>query len=395
VPIEGRLDESERRPLEGHTVTDATVMVTAVRRPAPSGQPPGGDVGGGGVVRGGDGGAGRAVTGFAMTWGALRMTPGAIVRQQISWYSRECAPVRRTWVFTDGRMEGMAAKATTRTFLTAMVLAVSMALVGCVPVGETQYRRGPNPTTASIEAVRGPFATAQVTVADADTPGFGGATIYYPTSTAEGTFGAVAISPGYLSGQFLVSWYGPRLASQGFVVITFDTNSLNDFPDQRATQLLAALDYVRNASAVQDRVDDNRLAVMGHSMGGGGSLVAARTRPSIQAAIPLTPVHFAPNWTSIQTPTLIIGAQNDTLAPVGTFAEPFYQSLPATLDKAYLELAAADHLTPITANVTIAKYSIAWLKRFVDNDTRYEQFLCPQPSGPTILEYRDTCPHGT
>jgi dienelactone hydrolase len=285
---------------------------------------------------------------------------------------------------------------TTRTALAALVVAVSMVLVGPAPAGaETEYRRGPAPTTASIEAERGPFAIAQVAVADADTPGFGAATIFYPTSTAEGTFGAVAISPGFFSPQALISWYGPRLASQGFVVITFDTTSIFDFPDQRATQLLAALDYVRNTSSVQSRVDDNRLAVMGHSMGGGGSLSAAQSRPSLQAAIPLAPWHLTANWAGVRTPTLVIGAQNDFIAPVASHAEPFYQSLPATLDKAYLELAGADHLAPNAPNTTIAKYSIAWLKRFVDNDTRYEQFLCPRPSAPAISEYRDTCPHST
>jgi hypothetical protein len=46
------------------------------------------------------------------------------------------------------------------------------------------------------------------------------------------------------------------------------------------------------------------------------------------------------------------------------------------------------------SNTTIAKYSISWLKRFIDNDTRYEQFLCPlaQPSS-SIAEYRGNCPH--
>ena len=43
--------------------------------------------------------------------------------------------------------------------------------------------------------------------------------------------------------------------------------------------------------------------------------------------------------------------------------------------------------------MTIAKYSISWLKRFVDDDTRYEQFLCPGTGGSAIQEYRDTCPH--
>jgi hypothetical protein len=44
---------------------------------------------------------------------------------------------------------------------------------------------------------------------------------------------------------------------------------------------------------------------------------------------------------------------------------------------------------------TIGTYAVAWLKRFVDDDLRFDQFLCPapQPTGP-ILAYRDTCPHG-
>ncbi|MGA4687547.1 alpha/beta hydrolase [Micromonospora sp. AB353] len=255
------------------------------------------------------------------------------------------------------------------------------------------YERGPAPTTASIEATRGPFAIAQTTVSASSVSGFRGGTIYYPTSTAEGTFGAVAISPGFTAGQSAVSWLGPRLASQGFVVITIDTLSVYDQPASRGTQLLAALDYLTTTSTVRTRIDRNRLAVMGHSMGGGGSLSAANARPALQAAIPLTGWHSTKNWSTVRVPTLVIGAENDTVAPVSSHSEPFYTSLPATLDKAYLELNAAGHSAPTSSNVTVAKYSISWLKRFVDDDTRYEQFLCPAPRGTAIEEYRDTCPH--
>ncbi len=144
---------------------------------------------------------------------------------------------------------------------------------------------------------------------------------------------------------------------------------------------------------MRQRLDVNRLAVMGHSMGGGGSLEAASDRRTIQAAIPLTPWNSDKSWSEIQTPTLIIGAQNDSIASVRSHAEPFYTSMPSTLDKAYLELRGASHMAPNSSNTTIAKYSIAWLKRFVDNDTRYEQFLCPAPRATAISEYRDTCPH--
>ncbi|RAS70096.1 cutinase [Lentzea atacamensis] len=273
-------------------------------------------------------------------------------------------------------------------------IALSLLLVGgTAHAADNPYERGPAPTTASIEAARGPFAISQTSVSSL-VGGFGGGTIYYPTSTASGTFGAVAISPGFTGTQATIAWLGPRIASQGFVVFTIDTTTVFDQPDSRATQLLAALDYLTQRSDVRSRVDATRLGVMGHSMGGGGSLRAAAQRPALQAAIPLTGWHTTKNWSTVRVPTMVIGAENDSIAPVAQHSEPFYTSLPSTLDKAYLELNNASHLAPNTSNTTIAKYSISWLKRFVDNDTRYEQFLCPAPRPGTLIEeYRDTCPH--
>lgn len=258
------------------------------------------------------------------------------------------------------------------------------------------YERGPAPTRASVEALRGPYAVSETSVSSLAVTGFGGGTIYYPTSTADGTFGAVVISPGFTAYQSSVAWLGPRLASQGFVVFTIDTLTTLDQPDSRGQQLLAALDHLTRRSAVRDRIDAGRLGVMGHSMGGGGTLEAAKTRPSLKAAVPLTGWNTDKTWPEIKTPTLVIGADGDTVAPVATHSEPFYESLPGSLDKAYLELNGATHFTPNTSNTTIAKYGIAWLKRFVDDDTRYEQFLCPLPRPDlTIEEYRGSCPLGS
>ncbi|SER35071.1 cutinase [Lentzea xinjiangensis] len=278
----------------------------------------------------------------------------------------------------------------------ALVFAAVVALTtsgSIAEAAENPYERGPAPTTASIEATRGPFATSQATVSAVSVRGFGGGTIYYPTSTAEGTFGAIAVSPGYTASQSSLSWLGPRLASQGFVIFIIDTNSRYDQPASRGDQLLAALDYLTTSSSVRTRIDSSRLGVMGHSMGGGGALEATKDRPSLQASVPLTAWNTTKTWSTVQTPTLIIGAEDDSTAPVSSHSERFYTGLPSTLDKAYLELANASHFAPNSSNTTIAKYSIAWLKRFIDNDTRYEQFLCPAPRGTAISEYRDTCPH--
>ncbi|GAB3949043.1 lipase [Kribbella albertanoniae] len=255
------------------------------------------------------------------------------------------------------------------------------------------YERGPAPTNASIEAPQGPFATATVTVPASGARGFGGGTIYYPTSTSEGTFGAVAISPGFTATQSSVAWLGPRLASQGFVIITIDTLSRYDSPASRGDQLLAALDYLTTTSSVRTRIDASRLGAMGHSMGGGGSLEAAKDRPALQAIVPLAGWNTTKNWAQVSVPTLVVGAESDTVAPVSSHSEPFYTSLPTTLDKAYLELNNASHSAPTSPNTTVAKYSISWLKRFIDDDTRYEQFICPGPgASTTVEEYRSTCP---
>jgi len=255
------------------------------------------------------------------------------------------------------------------------------------------YERGPAPTTASIEAARGPFAIAQVSVPASATPGFGAATIYYPTDTSQGTFGGVAVVPGFTNTQSAVAWYGPRLASQGFVVMTFDTQSPLDSPAARGDQLLAALDYLTTTSSVRTRVDATRLAVMGYSMGGGGTLEAAKDRPGLQAAIPLAGYNTDKTWPEVRTPTFVIGGQNDTVAPVRSHSIPFYESLTNAVEKGYLELAGASHSAPTSPNTTIAKYSISWLKRYVDDDTRYEQFLCPGPQvGGAVSAARNTCP---
>jgi predicted dienelactone hydrolase len=281
----------------------------------------------------------------------------------------------------------------TRRFLaaTAAALVLTVAPATTAHAADNPYQRGPAPTLAALDASRGPYAVSQSSV-PSSVSGFGGGTVYYPTSTADGTFGAVAISPGFTATWSSISWLGPRIASHGFVVIGIETNTLYDQPAQRGDELLAALDYLTTRSSVRTRVDASRLAVAGHSMGGGGTLEAARDRPSLQAAVPLAPWNQDKSWPDDQVPTLIIGGESDTIAPVASHSIPFYNTIPASSEKAYLELNNASHFFPQTVNTLTGRLAVAWLKRFVDNDTRYDQFICPGPTGTAVSDYRDTCP---
>ena len=257
--------------------------------------------------------------------------------------------------------------------------------------------KGPDPTSASLNATAGPFAVATTSVSSL-VSGFGGGTIYYPTTA--GSYAAIAICPGFTATQSSIAWIGRRIATHGFVVFTINTNSTLDQPPSRSTQLMAALRYLTDSSnsTVRSRVDANRLGVGGHSMGGGGTLMAVRDNPSLKAAVPMTPWSTTKSFTTVRVPTIVIGAENDSVAPVGSHSIPFYTSLPGSLDKAYAELNNASHFAPNSTNTPIGRYSVAWVKRFMDNDTRYEPFLCGAPhqayaTASVFSDYRSNCPY--
>ncbi len=276
----------------------------------------------------------------------------------------------------------------------AMVFAVGPASAQPTPnaITPNATQRGPDPTIQSIEATRGTFATAQQNVAPGN--GFNGGVIYYPTDTSQGTWGALAIVPGYTAlCANEEAWMGPWLASFGFVVICIETNSRTDFDTQRGQELLAALDWLTTSSPVKNEIDPTRLAVLGHSMGGGGMVYATEHRPSLRAAIGLAPYSPSENWSTDTVPTLVIGGQNDTVVTPSLLSSE-YTTLAASTQKDFAQIAGADHVYYTHANNVEMKLIIPWLKVFLDSDTRYTQFLCPSlPDPSTISIYQSKCPY--
>jgi alpha-beta hydrolase superfamily lysophospholipase len=272
----------------------------------------------------------------------------------------------------------------------AAVLGIVTTAVSPVSAVDNPFQRGPNPTRSSVAANRGTFATAETGVGGGN--GFGAAKIYYPADTGRATFGAIAVSPGYTATWAAEgAWMGHWLASFGFVVIGIDTINRDDWDVARGTQLLAALDYLTQRSSVRTKVDPNRLAVMGHSMGGGGTISAALRRPTLKAAIGLAPYSPSQTPSGMQVPTMLLAGQNDgTSTPASVMNH--YNAIPASTEKAYLELTGAEHSFPTSNNSVMTRKVIPWMKIFLDQDKRYQKFLCPLLDNTGIRTYRASCP---
>ncbi|HMG41543.1 MAG TPA: alpha/beta hydrolase [Acidimicrobiales bacterium] len=259
--------------------------------------------------------------------------------------------------------------------------------------------RGPEPTEAVLMASSGPYAVGSVAVPSS--AGFGGGTLYYPANTSEGPFAVISISPGFLSAQDAIAPWGPRLASHGFVAITINTTNSFIQPEQRSTEQRQALDYVVNqgntqGSPVFGKVDGTRQGVAGHSMGGGGSLISLRDDPDVDVAVPLAPWNGSSSFSTVNKPALVIACQNDAVAAVASHASPMYNSLAG--EKQYISLAGGDHFcanSPAFGSGLPGKYAVAFFKRWLDGDTRYDPWTCgaSRPvAGGTLNEVRSTCP---
>ncbi len=256
---------------------------------------------------------------------------------------------------------------------------------------------GPDPTDALVNG-NGPFAVSSATFSKSQVSGFGGGTAYYPSTT--GLYGVIAVCPGYTGTSSTISWFAQRLATHGFVTIAMNTNSRYDYPSSRATQLRAALNWMINSSpsAIKSRIDSARRGLAGHSMGGGGTLIASSQDSTIKSGIPLTPWSSSPNtFPTVVVPQMIFGADGDTIAPISSHATRFYNSIPTSTKKAYAILNNASHMVPTSTDERIGRYGVVWAKRFVDEDTRYTPFLCGDPHVAYVTPARfdsfsSTCP---
>lgn len=246
------------------------------------------------------------------------------------------------------------------------------------------------PTLESL-ANPGPYQVAyynQLPPADE----YADATLYFPAN--RGTdFGGVAIAPGFTEEQENIAWWGRHLASYGFAVLMLDTNNPRDNPQIRADALLAALDTIRGegvraGSPIRGKILDDSMAVMGHSMGGGGTLLLANQHSEqIKAAIPFTPWLPDADFGEVSVPTLVLAGEIDSIASVTTHAWPHYQSLPGGIPRMYVEIAGGNHfignsttedegLRPnIDVHDLLGALGVAWLKYFVEGDEEYRELV--------------------
>jgi dienelactone hydrolase len=238
---------------------------------------------------------------------------------------------------------------------------------------------------------KGPHAFMSYTDGLAN-PEYDSAVMYYPTD-AEPPFGAAVFSPGFTATkEQYMNFLGELLASHGIAMLLTTPTTTADLPTQRAMDLEAAVEQIkkeneRDGSPLKGKLATDRICVTGHSMGGGGTLWAATDLGSkIRCAVPLQPWQPGQSFAMITAPTMFIAAQADSVADVASNASFFYDSIPDTVSKYYVEFSGASHFLTTndlgTAYDGQSKYMIAFYKVYLEDDMRYLDVL----NGPMDAE---------
>ncbi len=222
-----------------------------------------------------------------------------------------------------------------------------------------------------------------------DSEKYESARLYYPEYDNGPPLPATILTHGWEADKEKMTWLAERLASHGYIVILFTALAYNNLfasPSDWVTGHKGAIETLttenlRQGSPIYHRLDTSRIAIMGHSMGGGGALhTADEVGDQVAAVIGITPYETGNKpGENITVPVLIITGSADILVST-SMGMAFYDALPAINSKLFLTIEAMGHND--VQNEGNDQYHeicstliVSWLNYFLRDDTRYLSWL--------------------
>ena len=245
--------------------------------------------------------------------------------------------------------------------------------------------------------VAGPYAACYYT-ANVSKPQFAAPRLYYPCAPgtapsgaiASGVFAASTLTPGYTNSSSVIFWLADHAATHGFIVLAVepDGSTWGNNPDWRDAHKDAYAELIeenaRAGSPIQGHVNTNEIQIMGFSKGGGGALMAGQALTqegkvigAVQALAPYYDTWSAVN--AITAPTAIHGGSSDSIAPVGSHAQPMYNGLNTSTKRMLGVYSGLSHTEWYSGSGTMRykmkQYITSWMKVYLDGNTAYQTYL--------------------
>lgn len=231
---------------------------------------------------------------------------------------------------------------------------------------------------------------------DGEALGFDSAIVYYP-ETDSGPFPATTMCGGWTNTKEDMEWICEDLANAGYIVICFTPQRRYlALPyiwerGQKAIYETLVAENDNQQSPIYRKVNVDKIALSGFSMGGGGVLQTVNSRSTnAKVAIAMAPWEtctIRPNeecltrTEEIIIPVFIFGGTNDRLV-YDNELNNMYETLPEGTEKLGIIFDGMNHFDLFGANLLknkirdkVSTYMIAFLKVYLERDTTYQTFL--------------------
>ncbi len=184
--------------------------------------------------------------------------------------------------------------------------------------------------------------------------------VYYPatsagdnTPIAAGTFPVISFGHGFVMGWDAYTNIWEHYIPQGYIMIFPRTEgSLSPTHSEFGKDLVSIANRFETDAALVGNFFNGhwngKKAVMGHSMGGGSSfLAAAELNASFDVVVGLAPAETNPIASgaaaSVDIPTLILSGSGDAVTPAATHHQLIYNGLPASICKHFVSITGGAH----------------------------------------------------
>ncbi|MBX7201587.1 MAG: T9SS type A sorting domain-containing protein [Bacteroidia bacterium] len=183
--------------------------------------------------------------------------------------------------------------------------------------------------------------------------------VWYPAESqglnalpAKGNFPVISFAHGWGMGPELYQPLVNKIVPVGYIMLMIGTETKLFIPDQAALgkDLIYALTWFRNQSNDNSSVFSGRSsgkhALMGHSMGGGASILSGNKPELVNMLVLLAPANTEPSSLaaapSVTAPTIIFSGSGDAVTTPSGMHQPIFQAL-ASSCKFFINIKGGNH----------------------------------------------------
>lgn len=194
-------------------------------------------------------------------------------------------------------------------------------------------------------------------------------TVYYPDNIKYATKPYPVIA--WANGTMVTSGFYNKLlieiAKGGYIVVACDESMSAD-----GTAQIASIDFILSKNndkndIFYNKIDTNKVGVIGHSQGGRSSVNAAVADSRIDCVISIAGSNFDYEVEGLKTPTLFFAGTSDMIVSPSQWIEPAYEI--AKGPTVYASLDGGIHTTCSTNPEKYSGYIIDWLDSWLKNDS--------------------------